>query len=71
MSRSGARLPGLALRAVVGGAAANNAGSAGSDENWNRSVDESGNRRFSDSEDRPQKAASKSGEIWRWPVIQF
>ncbi|BES90993.1 Microtubule-associated serine threonine-protein kinase [Nesidiocoris tenuis] len=60
LSRSGARLPGLALRAVVGGAAANNAGSAGSDENWNRSVDESGNRRFSDSEDRPQKAASKS-----------
>uniref|UniRef100_A0A146KVD4 non-specific serine/threonine protein kinase n=3 Tax=Lygus hesperus TaxID=30085 RepID=A0A146KVD4_LYGHE len=50
-SRPGSRLPGLSLRTGLGLAA---------EENWNKSVDESGNRRFSDSEDRPQKTTSKS-----------
>lgn len=52
-SRAGPRLPGLSLRTGLGLAG---------EENWNKSVDESGNRRFSDSEDRPQKTSTKSGK---------
>lgn len=49
-SRPGARVQNLTLRTGLG-----------QEESWSKSVDESSNRRFSDSEERSQKSVGKTG----------